>query len=64
MRRAAGAQEILELEAPMVPGLPFTYAIPGAINDYWKCHRIEQNSKALCEAIILAIDFRKLCLPS
>ncbi len=32
-------------------------AIESAIADFIQCHRLEASTKAMCEAIILAVDY-------
>ena len=45
----------------MIPGrlIPFNQAAAEAIHDYVHSHRIHENVQALCEAIILAVDYGK-----
>lgn len=45
----------------IIPGwlIPFDQAAAEAIHDYVHSHRIHENVQALCEAIILAVDYGK-----
>ena len=48
----------------IIPGwlIPFDQLAAEAIHDYVHSHRIHENIQALCEAIILAVDYGKYSL--
>ena len=45
----------------IIPGwlIPFDQAAAEAIHDYIQSHRIYENVQALCEALIMAVDYGK-----
>ena len=48
----------------IIPGwlIPFDQAAAEAIHDYIQSHRIYENVQALCEALIMAVDYGKRVL--
>ena len=50
-------------ELPVV-AFPVDQALSGAVADYCQCYRLNQNTRALCEAIIMAVDYCELAASS
>ena len=56
-RRAEAIRSICALPVVIEAGFSIEGGVCGAIGDYNFCYRSSQNIKALCEAIIMAVDY-------